>query len=195
MAHFFVSRLQVTHALRCVHMAARLISINAKRPPGPDDALERIFSLYAPYVAAIAIKLLGRDDDIDDVVQDVFIVAMSGLDQLRDPTRVKGWLSAVTVRLAMRRLRRRRVARAIGLGEQWDPTWLMAPEATPEQRATLHQIYALLEDFPARERLAWSLRFLQGERLEDVALLCECSLATAKRRIGAVQAVIEEAMS
>jgi RNA polymerase sigma-70 factor, ECF subfamily len=177
-------------------MVARLISLSPRqRAPGHVGSFEHTFALYAPYVGAIAVRMLGRDDDVDDMIQDVFVAAMSGLGALKDPAKVKGWLAAVTVRLSLRRLRRRRIARAIGLGEAWDPTWLLAPEATPEQRAMLHQVYALLEDFPAKERLAWSLRYLQGERLEEVATLCECSLATAKRRIAAVQAVVEEAMS
>jgi RNA polymerase sigma-70 factor (ECF subfamily) len=162
-------------------------------PPRPGD-VAGVFRAYAPYVAAVAIRLLGRDDDIDDVVQDVFVAALKGLEALREPEAIKGWLASVAVRVAMRKLRVRRVQRALGLGEQWDPSWLMAPAATGEERTLLHQLYGLLEDVPANERIAWSLRYLQGEKLEDVAALCGCSLATAKRRISAVQAVIEEAV-
>jgi RNA polymerase sigma-70 factor (ECF subfamily) len=162
-------------------------------PPRPGD-IAGVFHAYAPYVAAVAIRLLGRDDDIDDVVQDVFVAALKGLEALREPEAIKGWLAAVAVRVTMRKLRVRRVQRALGLGAQWDPSWLMAPAATGEERTLLHQLYGMLEDFPAQERVAWSLRYLQGEKLEDVAALCGCSLATAKRRIGAVQAVIEEAV-
>jgi DNA-directed RNA polymerase specialized sigma24 family protein len=40
--------------------------------------------------------------------------------------------------------------------------------------------------------LAWSLRHLEGERLEDVAERCGCSLATAKRWIATAQARLEK---
>src|SRR4051812_49898973 len=71
--------------------------------------LAAAFRLYARYVAAIALRLLGRDDEVDDVVQEVFLSAAGGLGRLRDPEALKGWLATVTVRLAGRRLRARRM--------------------------------------------------------------------------------------
>jgi RNA polymerase sigma-70 factor (ECF subfamily) len=38
--------------------------------------------------------------------------------------------------------------------------------------------------------VAWLLRHVEGERLQDVALACGCSLATAKRRIASAQAAL-----
>lgn len=71
--------------------------------------LAAVYRAYSSYVAAVAFRLLGRDDEIDDVVQDVFLVAARGLDRLREPAAVKGWLATVAVRISMRRLRRRRL--------------------------------------------------------------------------------------
>jgi RNA polymerase sigma-70 factor (ECF subfamily) len=33
--------------------------------------------------------------------------------------------------------------------------------------------------------VAWTLRHVEGQKLEEVAQYCRCSLATAKRRISA----------
>jgi RNA polymerase sigma-70 factor (ECF subfamily) len=49
-------------------------------------------------------------------------------------------------------------------------------------------VYQLLEALPIEQRLAWSLRYVEGEKLEAVAEQCGCSLATAKRRISAAHA-------
>jgi DNA-directed RNA polymerase specialized sigma24 family protein len=51
----------------------------------------------------------------------------------------------------------------------------------------------VLERVPPAARLAWVLRFQEGEPLEVVAQLCACSLATAKRRIKTAQDRIREA--
>jgi RNA polymerase sigma-70 factor (ECF subfamily) len=40
-----------------------------------------------------------------------------------------------------------------------------------------------LQTLPASDRIAWTLRFIERQRLETVAELMSCSLATAKRRI------------
>jgi len=152
-----------------------------------------LFRRYAPYVAKIGYRLLGRDDDIDDLVQDVFLAAHRGLRSLRQPEAVKGWLATVAVRVARRRLRRRRMLTVVGLGGPNDYQHeVVDPAASPEQRALVSQVYRILDRLPVDHRIAWTLRHVQGETLERVAELAGCSLATAKRRIRAAALAIEE---
>ena len=40
--------------------------------PESDEAL---FQRYAPYVARIGLRLLGREPDVDDLIQEVFFAA------------------------------------------------------------------------------------------------------------------------
>jgi RNA polymerase sigma-70 factor (ECF subfamily) len=146
---------------------------------------------HGAYVATLAYRLLGRGCDAEDLVQEVFLAAI-GAPSLNEPLALKGWLATVTVRLAGRRLRRRRLASFFGLDEQ--PLEVAAPGADPEQRVLLSQIYRALDRVPVAERLAWALRHIEGERYEQVAALCRCSLSTARRRVEAVQAYLEEAL-
>src|SRR5436190_18212968 len=78
---------------------------------------EQLFRRHASYVAAIAHRLLGRDLDVDDTVQEVFLVAVRSAGTIRDPEAVKGWLGRITVRLARRRLRARRLKQALGFDQ------------------------------------------------------------------------------
>jgi RNA polymerase sigma-70 factor, ECF subfamily len=150
-------------------------------------SLEDAFRRYASYVAAVAMRLLGRDDEIDDVVQEVFLEAARGLGQLRAPGAIKGWLATVAVRAAGRRLKRRRLRGWLGLDRCPDYEQIACKEARPDERALIARIYAELDRMPVGERLAWSLRHVEGEQLDVVARLCGCSVATAKRRITAAQ--------
>jgi RNA polymerase sigma-70 factor (ECF subfamily) len=156
--------------------------------------LDGAFRRYASYVGAIALKILGRDAEVDDVVQDVFLIAYKGLGSLRDEGVIKHWLGTVAVRVASRRLRIRRLRSFFGLGER-DYDDVAAPGATPEQRALLASIYAILDTLPVNDRLAWTLRNVEGMDLQTVAEMCNCSLATAKRRIAAAAAIIDKALA
>jgi RNA polymerase sigma-70 factor (ECF subfamily) len=160
----------------------------------PGDELDALYRAYAPYVAGIALKLLGRDSEIEDVVQNVFLQAIDGLRNLRNRDAIKGWLATVAVRIAGRRLRLRRVRGFlhVDLASHGD---LPAPGATPEQHALLVRIYQILDELPVQQRIAWTLRNLEGEQLHAVAAMCRCSLATAKRRIAAAQERIEQEVS
>jgi RNA polymerase sigma-70 factor (ECF subfamily) len=44
---------------------------------------------------------------------------------------------------------------------------------------------------PAAERVAFCLRYVDGKQLAEVAELCDCSLATIKRRLQKAEAKLE----
>lgn len=151
-----------------------------------------VFRRYASYVAAVAHRLLGRDEEVDDTVQEVFMVAVRGLAQVREPTAVKAWLARITVRIARRKLRMRRLRNLLGARDVADYHDLADGSASPEERALLARVYRALDGLPANQRIAWTLRYVEGERLEAVATLSGCSLATAKRRIHEAASALEE---
>ena len=51
-------------------------------------------------------------------------------------------------------------------------------------------LYSVLDRLPAGPRAAWVLRYLLDEPLDDVAAICGCSLATAKRRIAVAERLL-----
>lgn len=142
-------------------------------------------------MAALAFRLLGREAEVDDVVQDVFLIALDGLGNLRHPAAAKSWLGTLTVRTVARRLRVQKVSRFFGLEAHEDEACFESTAARPDQLALLAQVWRVIERLPVTERLAWVLRYVEGCELEEVATLCQCSLATAKRRISAAQRALE----
>lgn len=160
----------------------------------PVEQTGDLYVEYGRYVAALAYRLLGRDADVDDVVQDVFLAAVTSLSRLRDKGAIKGWLASTTVNVASRRLRRRKLLAVLGFDGSSD-TDVEAPGATAEERMMVAHVYEVLDERPVNERVAWVLRHVEGESLERVAELTGCSLATAKRRLAAAQAAIDEVMS
>ncbi len=176
-----------------LHVVAPVEAAVDSVPPAALDA-GVLFQSYSSYVAAVAYRLLGRDDEVDDTVQEVFLAAVRGLDSVRNPDSIKGWLAAITVRTARKRLKRRRLRAVLRIDPDPEYDTVADESASPEQRALLARIYELLDAMPADLRIAWTLRHVQGERLEDVAALSGCSLATAKRRIRAAASRLEEAL-
>jgi RNA polymerase sigma-70 factor (ECF subfamily) len=167
---------------------------SAPELPQPHDlSPAALYRAYASYVAAVGARLLGRDGEVDDLVQEVFLQALRGVTGLRDPLAVKAWLATVAVRVARRKLRARRLRAFLGFDEVDSREFaaLVAPGADPEQRALLARVYAVLDELPVDARLAWTLRHVEGEELARVAALCSCSLATAKRRVAHAHAVLE----
>lgn len=161
------------------------------------DARQRLGQLYADYaqlVAWFASRLLTRPEEVEDVVQEVFVIAASNLPNLTDPPKIRGWLKTVTLRRVGRRLRWARLRARLGIGPAPSDAieLVSAVQASPEDRAVLRQLFRVLGGLPVELRIAWTLRHMHEEPLEAVAELAGCSLATAKRRIAAAQLRIQK---
>lgn len=153
---------------------------------GEPWAREAFYRRYVKAVWCTALRLVGDRSDADDVVQDTFVEALRDVAKLRDPSRMRAWLLQITVHQAHRRFRRRRLLRRLGLERTGDDGLLEAlakPGTAAEARAELACIDRVLAKVTASQRFAWMLRHVEGLSLEEVAQACDCSLATAKRRI------------
>jgi RNA polymerase sigma-70 factor (ECF subfamily) len=172
----------------------RVIDGGASAADAPEVALtlDAAFRAHAGFVASVALRVLGRSSEVDDLVQDVFLHVQRGLHALRDPNALRGWLAVVTARLARRRLRGRRVKLWLGLDAEYDYAELADPGASPEDQAMVGELYRALDRLPSGQRLAWTLRHVEGLALDDVAAACGCSLATVKRWIAAAHAVLRQ---
>jgi len=158
------------------------------------DLLEDVYRRYCRYVGAVVLRLGGRRGEVDDLVQEVFVEAARGIRGLRDPAAVKGWLATIAVRLVRRRLQLRRMWRLFGLDAEVDYAGLIDPAASPHDKLLVRTVYRVLDELPVADRLAFTLHHMEGEKLEDVARLCRCSCATAKRRIARARQALEDRM-
>ncbi|HXK16540.1 MAG TPA: sigma-70 family RNA polymerase sigma factor [Polyangiaceae bacterium] len=164
--------------------------ISAAAAGGP-LSFELLFTKYSGYVARLAARLLGSGDaELDDVVQDVFWLASRRIAKIPDLIQARGWLATVTTRVVKRKLVRRRFRGLFHARPQ--SVDVPAPGASAEEHAILARLYEVLDELPTDQRLAWSLRYLEGEPLDAVAATCGCSLSTAKRRVNAAKDVIDE---
>jgi len=166
--------------------------VAAPRAAAPEVplTLDAAFRAHAGFVASVALRVLGRPSEVDDLVQDVFLSVLPRLGDLREPAALRGWLAVITARLARRQLRSRRMKQWLGFADDHDYAELADTAASPQDRALLGELYRALDRLPAHQRLAWTLRHAKGLELTEVAQACDCSLATVKRWIGAAEAAL-----
>jgi RNA polymerase sigma-70 factor, ECF subfamily len=160
----------------------------------PRQHLTQLYADYAQLVAWFASRLLTHSEEVEDVVQEVFLIAAANLPGLTEPAKIRGWLKTVTLRRVGRRLRWARMRARLGMTPASSETTehqVADPRASPEDRAALRELLAILGDLPVELRIAWTLRHMHQESLEVVAELTGCSLATAKRRIASAQERIQ----
>jgi RNA polymerase sigma-70 factor (ECF subfamily) len=147
-------------------------------------------------VNGLAFRLLGRDSDLDDLVQESFAQAIGSLARLRSGETFPAWMSAIVVRTAHKLLRRRRLMTNLGLlrREPIDVDAIIARDTPQDVALELRVLYDLVERMPPELRIPLLLRHLEDASLEEIAHLTGVSLATVKRRLTKAQANLDEAL-
>jgi RNA polymerase sigma-70 factor (ECF subfamily) len=154
---------------------------------GRSEGKRALFDRYSDDVERVLCRILGPDQEIVDLLQDVFVVALSSIDKLKNPDALRSWLTGIAVRKARKCILRRR---------RWSIVRLLSPSDLPEREAitspaevseALRATYAVLAELPADERIVFALRHVDGMELVAVAGACGISLATVKRRLSRAQ--------
>lgn len=152
-----------------------------------DKSAENILSRrYVREVGRMVSRLLGSYQDVDDVVQDTFLIAFESIDKLREPSVFRGWILRIAINRSRRVIRKKRFLRTFGLDAS-------VPDATLEElaqdrvsqkfRDELIALDQVLARLPTEQRIAWTLKNIEGHTIRDVSRLCQCSLSTIKRRL------------
>lgn len=154
-------------------------------------AEEAIYRRYVQYVASIVARLLQNQSETEDVLQDTFVLAFENIGGLRDGASLRFWLARIAIRLAKQRLRREKLLRLIGRAREMQRD-VAQGEGRAEATTELTLLDEVLQSLPVNQRIVWVLHRVNGETIEEVSSICECSPATAKRRLAAVEAAIRE---
>jgi RNA polymerase sigma-70 factor, ECF subfamily len=150
---------------------------------GEPGAAAMLHARFAGEVNRLVWRLLGADQDHDDIVQHVFCKLLVSARRVREADKLGGWVRSVTVNAVYSELRKRSVRRLFVAVQAIAPEQFEDSVANAESRDLLAKVYTELDRMPVAERMAFSIRYIDGKPLQEVAELCGCSLATAKRRI------------
>jgi RNA polymerase sigma-70 factor (ECF subfamily) len=125
---------------------------------GRHDQFARLYELYAPLVHGIVLARVPRDE-VDDLVQDIFLHALRKLDTLRNPASFGPWIAMIARNRAMDFHR--------GSRETVEVTDQMATAPPPNR--TAREVMDLIRELPDAYRETLVLRFVEGMTGPEIA--------------------------
>ena len=132
------------------HAAATLAGAG---PPLPVPSFEELCTRYFDFVWKCARAFGAKSDAIDDVVQDVFLVAQRRHADLKDEASAQSWIYGITRRTVSSQRRQRRERDARGAP---DVESLRSPEQSPlaaaEHNLEVRVLLTLLDGLDERKR-------------------------------------------
>jgi len=157
---------------------------------GRPGAKAEFFNRYAKQVERCLTHILGFERELADVLQETYTNAYAALHSLSEPAALKPWLMGIAARTAYKVLRgrSRRAWLRFFVDDAEEARYApVAPHADHHLLHAVRAVYAVLDRLPAEERLAFTLRFIEGMDLIEVAAAMSTSLSTAKRRLARAQ--------
>jgi len=150
---------------------------------GDRDAAQELYLRHFDYVEALLHRLFGGSSILEDALQDTFVTATERISALRDPSKVRAWLTTIAVNRARYYLTRQQRRRWLANFFRADPS----PSIEQPNSVELGEIYRALDRVPAGKRLPWMLHRVEGLTLDETAAACGMSRSTVKRRIAAAE--------
>jgi RNA polymerase sigma-70 factor (ECF subfamily) len=163
---------------------------------GDRPAHDEFYQRFRRPVAANLYRVLGDAGDLDDLVQDVFVIAFRGLDAFRGDARLSTWLYRICVNVALGKIRSRsrrpppiavadvddvadaRAGTATGLSERPE-----TPERALEREQDRARVYRALEQLAPKKRIVLYLHEIEGLDLKDIAYLVDSNAVTVRTRL------------
>jgi RNA polymerase sigma-70 factor (ECF subfamily) len=125
---------------------------------GDEDAFGELYRMFAPLVHGITLARVPRDE-VDDIVQEVFISAYKNIDTLRDKNAVGGWLAMIARNRAVEFYRRAK------------PTEELSEEISSgkSQRTEANEVLATIRTLPETYKETLVLRLVEGMSGQEIA--------------------------
>ncbi len=154
-------------------------------------AHDELYHRFRRQVGANLYRVLGDSTDLDDLAQEVFVIAFRGLDKFRGDARLSTWLYRICVNVALGRIRtRKRRPHAIGVADLdaavIDPSLVERPEQpdrTLERRQDQAKVYRALEQLAPKKRIVLYLHEIEGLDLKEIAYLVDSNPVTVRTRL------------
>lgn len=164
--------------------------VNRARDPGPgaDAAFELLVRRHAPAAWRMARLMLRDDFAAEEAVQDACLKAHRALPRFRGEAAFATWLLAITRRVCLDRLRRKRLP-VVSLDEA-------RGEAAAGRDAVLRVVLQdAVDALPAVEREAFTLVDVLGNSREDAAAIAGVPASTMRSRLARARAALASALA
>lgn len=168
--------------------------LSLAHPAAAETDFGRFVAHWQPHVHRVAGRLLNWRNDLDDVVQDVFLAVLERPRRLSEVRDCERWLTTITLNACRARLRRERVWRTCfgWLSRAFESASTSHSIAEPEQDAS--RVRQAIADLPRIYREVIVLRYLEELSTGDIEAILHISAAAAAARLSRARSMLQAAL-
>jgi RNA polymerase sigma factor (sigma-70 family) len=157
---------------------------------GESDAFYRIYKLYSKAMYNVSFRIVGREDEAEDVLQESFISAFRNLQSYRGESSFGSWLKKIVVNKAIN-VQQKKKMEPLPDHEDWDvPT----PDEPVEygNGLTVDAVRNAIQQLPDGYRSVLSLYLLEGYDHQEIAEIMGITESTSKSQLNRAKNKLRE---
>lgn len=178
-----------------------------RRARGGDfSAFESLAAKYERRLYGLAMRILGRPHDAEEVVQETFLSAVEHLGDFREEAAFSTWLTRIATNHALTLLRKRSTRATVPLGEdrsgdgdlphpEFIAQWRETPDQIASRRETRQLLAQALDELDEKYRLVFLLRDVEGLSTEETTEALGISPGNVKVRLLRARLMLRERLT
>ncbi len=172
-------------------------SLARRAAEGDVQAFRQLVERYQRPMAALVSRMTDNPDDVDDIVQELFIRAWKGLPRFRGDAQFSTWLYRIAVNTAIKHRSRSRNEATLSLAAEDLAGGLEALQAAADaepdsggdpyrathRREREQEIRQAVAALPEKQRSVVVLHYFEGLSCEEISRIVGCSVGTVWSRL------------
>jgi RNA polymerase sigma-70 factor (ECF subfamily) len=142
-------------------------------------ALERLYLRYHPRLARFLARMIARTEDIEEIINDTFMVAWTHATAFRSESLVSTWIFGIAYRLTLRSLRQQKMQLP-----EWSAGILSEQCADPAPDTEMtNWLECALGRLPVKLQITVTLAYQMGFSVEEISQITKTPIGTVKSRM------------
>lgn len=162
---------------------------------GDQEALREIINKYHDKLFAVANRICNNPADSEEVLQDVYMIALDKIDRFEERSTLSTWLYRITVNAALMKLRSQRTNKSnipidgytALLGEDDNVLRFNEEARSPDETLMTKEFYEQIRDsvetLPEIYQSVFFLRDVQGYSIKETSKMLHTTPAAIKSRL------------
>ena len=158
---------------------------------GDRDAFRVLVDAHARSVFSVAFRMTGNREDADEIVQETFLRAYKNLDRFESRSRFSTWIYRIAVNRCLDFLEKKKITGSYTISDDPDPEeqtiQLPTKDAGPDRmllsKEAKTKIAEAMQALTPTERIAFALRHMDGQSIEEISKVLKVRENAAKNTI------------
>ncbi|MEM6321391.1 MAG: RNA polymerase sigma factor [Bacteroidota bacterium] len=145
---------------------------------GDEQAQQTLYEQYAQAMYNVAVRMVNRSADAEDILQEVFVKVFRNLHTFQGDSTIGAWIKRITVNSTLNFIRSQKNYQIVEVSEAWNPP--LEETETEVSAYNMTDIHYAIKQLPERCRAIVSLYLIEGYQHKEIAQILDITESTSK---------------